>query len=108
MGYPGIENNRVIFMCERVDTVMIDFVYNKEIGIKSCYYIMLGHEDNTYVLDFSHKGNVGWFQAMYFEQQYIHILVKCFITVSLCYNSSQSNAYCLVWCQYIVLESVLL
>lgn len=26
-------------MCERVDTVIIDFVYNKGIGIKPCYYI---------------------------------------------------------------------
>lgn len=66
--------------------------------------MVLGHEDNTYVLDFLHKGNVGCFRAMYFDQQNIHILVKCFTTVLLCL----SNAHCLVWRQYAVLESVLL
>lgn len=29
----------IIFMCERVDTVIIDFVYNKAIGENLCYCI---------------------------------------------------------------------
>lgn len=92
----------IIFTCERVDTVIIDSIYNKGIGEKLCYSIVLSHEDNTHVLGFSHFSET-WavyhcFQAMCFDLKYIHISVNHFTIVLLCL----SNAQCLVWRQYVV------
>lgn len=78
---PAVESNTIIFMCERVDTVIIDFVYNKGIG-ESLFIVLTVTRIVTrirHVLDFSHFSETWavyyFFQGICFDLQRIHILV---------------------------------